>query len=301
MEDEKKTADAADKDKLPNIRTFKTDAEIYMRDKGLSTLDIATKSYMAGEKKSLASSIVNSHILKYAMITLAAAAVIGGLGYVSVEYIILPRLAIKNSIEKPPQAFKNFVAVDGEKEISVLPYSANFNSGELLRAIQSELGKSLRYNTVIYFPIKTESSGTAKYTDSVEFIKLMSWVPPPLLTASLYPEFNAYIVYGERSSDFAAAFKVNDFSRAFEAMLGWEKTMWSDWKPFLGNQDYAYLQDRPFEDFVIKNNDARVLRNKDGGIVMGYSIFSKQFVVVSNSENALGRILELLILIPPRQ
>ena len=76
--------------------------------------------------------------------------------------------------------------------------------------------------------------------------------------------------------------------------------MGADFKPFLSSQDLSATRQTFFEDELIKNNDARVLKNLSGGIILGYSIFNQKFVIISTSIEALSTVLERLIILPPR-
>ena len=65
-------------------------------------------------------------------------------------------------------------------------------------------------------------------------------------------------------------------------------------------EDVKTISQFSFADDIIKNNDARVLKNGVGKIILGYVIFDHKYVVISTSREALSTILERLIALPPR-
>ena len=94
-------------------------------------------------------------------------------------------------------------------------------------------------------------------------------------------------------------FKIKKFEEAISSLLLWEPTLWLDFKPFLKEEDIQNISKFSFQDEIIKNNDARVLKNGNK-IILGYSIFNKQYVIISTSRDAISIILERLITLPPR-
>ena len=76
--------------------------------------------------------------------------------------------------------------------------------------------------------------------------------------------------------------------------------MWLDFKSFLKEEDINMISKFSFQDDIVKNNDARILKNGGGKIILGYSIFNKQYVIISTSRETLSTILERLITLPPR-
>lgn len=193
--------------------------------------------------------------------------------------------------ESPPETQKpaavNFLPVDDKKELAF----SESNPGALVGTLLAEKQKNLRFDTVVYFPLKASAQ---------DFLRLLSWSPPAGFAENLNPDFNALIAYGPTSGEFAVIFKAKDFPRALASLLEWEKTLWFDWKPFLAEEDVKNIARFSWADDIIKNNDARVLKNPQNKIILGYSIFNKQYIIISTSRDALATILDRLIALPPR-
>ena len=117
---------------------------------------------------------------------------------------------------------------------------------------------------------------------------------------SLTGEFNLFLFYGSISHDLVLVVKTSDFPKTLAALLSWEKTMWLDWKPFLSEADIQNIQQFAFADDIIKNNDARVFKDKTNRTILGYAVFNRQYVIISTSRDAISAILDRLITLPPR-
>lgn len=84
----------------------------------------------------------------------------------------------------------------------------------------------------------------------------------------------------------------------FDSMRAWENKMFFDLHKFFGvdiNKDTKYLLESNFEDGIIQNKNARILKDKDGKIVMMYVFADENSVIVTSSELAVQEIILRLI------
>lgn len=268
---------------IPKIRTMKTDAEIFIKEKNLSQLDIARSAYAAGGG-GLREQLNIGRNWKKTIYSALGVLIAALLGYFSFTLFFA---APTEPPPETPRAAANFLPVDDKKELA---FSAT-NPGSFISALSAEKQKRLRLDTVIYFPLAISSQ---------DLVRFFSWNPPSGFLENLNPEFNTLIVYGQPSGDLAVIFKAKNFGRALAGLLEWEKTLWVDWKPFLTDEDIKNIARFSWADEIIKNNDARVLKNGNGKIILGYSIFNKQYIIISASRDAFSTILDRLIALPPR-
>ena len=279
--------------KIPNIRTFKTDAEIFMKEKRISQLDIARGAYRAGRDvlRTAPAERFNYKIIIFA----GLAVLIVGLAVFFAFRLFFPAAPAPQSGAEKPAAI--FLPVDGTKEIIF----SEANPGALTSALQEERGKNLRFDTVVYFPVKIlKNTGEEKSAVAQDLARSLAWQAPPEFLDNTLPDFNLLAVYGRNSRDVAIILKIKNFPSALASLFNWERTIWRDFKPFLQAEDIKNISQFAFTDDLIKNNDARVLKNSQGKIILGYSIFNKQYVIISTSREALSTILERLIALPPR-
>ena len=91
--------------------------------------------------------------------------------------------------------------------------------------------------------------------------------------------------------------KVKSFLDIFPVLHTWESKLFSDLAPFFGveiNANTSYLLIKNFEDGIVKNKNARILYDKDGGIVLAYVFVDDTFLIITNSvESASEAIIRL--------
>lgn len=88
--------------------------------------------------------------------------------------------------------------------------------------------------------------------------------------------------------------KMRSIADVFEPMRLWESKMFLDLHNLFGanlNIETKYLLEKDFEDGIIQNKNARILRNKDGKIVMMYVFAEEDSLVITNSENTVAEIM----------
>jgi len=83
-------------------------------------------------------------------------------------------------------------------------------------------------------------------------------------------------------------------SDVFDAVRAWEPKMFTDLHGYFGLSFSAgtkYLLEKDFEDGIIQNKNARILRDAVGGIVLMYVYAEDGSLVFTNSEVATGEII----------
>jgi hypothetical protein len=96
------------------------------------------------------------------------------------------------------------------------------------------------------------------------------------------------------SKDFFALLKISSFADIFPVMRAWENKMLYDLHGFLGvniSSDTNYLFTKNFEDGIVANKNARILKNKDGRIVLMYVFVNDSSVIITNSESATNEVI----------
>lgn len=88
--------------------------------------------------------------------------------------------------------------------------------------------------------------------------------------------------------------RVRSFSDIFLVMRDWENKMLYDLYGFLGikvNSLTNYLFTKDWEEGIISNKNARILKDNDGNIVLMYVFIDDTSIVISNSENAVREVV----------
>lgn len=278
---------------LPKIRTLKTDAEIFIKEKGLSRLDIERSAYMAGAGKGITKLKLKFSLRKIVLFS-ASFVIMAVAAYFLRQSVLTP--AEGPSLEEI-MPFKSFLFNDGEKLITI----NETNPGALTQALNEERKKSLRVDTIIYFPISILTrGGEIKFASAQDLVKLLAWQAPGVFLEAMLPDFNTLIAYGREKHDIVFILKTRNFERALAGLFAWEKTMWFDFKIFMDEEAVKNIGEFRFADETIKNHDARVLKNTGGKSILAYSIFNKELVIISISREGLSATLDRLITLPPR-
>lgn len=87
--------------------------------------------------------------------------------------------------------------------------------------------------------------------------------------------------------------QVRSFGDIFGNMRAWEKKMFSDMHGFFGidiTGETNYLSIRDFEDGIVENKNARILKDKMGDIVMMYVFVDDQFLIIADTLSAVHEV-----------
>lgn len=281
-----------EKKEIPAIRTMKSDAEMFVKQKGISDLEIAASSYTAGQK--IRQGLQNIQWKKVLLMAISVAVLVVA-GYFIFQF--LSSKLNKQPMLEEPKHVASFLPVEDERVISF----KEINPGALISNIQQELTKILTFGTIIYFPIEFETrTGEKRFAASQEFIRFVSWKPPMLFLDFMHPDFNTLVLHSKDGQALAVIIKTKNYERAYSSLLEWEKTMWLDWKPFLKSEDIVSISGFSFKDEIVANHDARVLQNKETRAILAYAIFNKELVIITTSREALATVISRLIKLPPR-
>ncbi|MEK7088545.1 MAG: hypothetical protein AAB913_00260 [Patescibacteria group bacterium] len=94
--------------------------------------------------------------------------------------------------------------------------------------------------------------------------------------------------------NFFILLKVRSFTDIFPVMLSWENKMLYDLSGFFGiniNPLTNYLFTKDWQNGIVENKNARILKNKDGKIILMYVYVNDSFVIITNSEIATREII----------
>ncbi len=80
-----------------------------------------------------------------------------------------------------------------------------------------------------------------------------------------------------------------NFDVLFSGMLTWEKNMYADFAPVFGS---SYTEVGTFSDMIVKNKSVRVLSDRSNKPVLLYSFIDQNTVVITESVEALGMLIE---------
>ena len=104
-------------------------------------------------------------------------------------------------------------------------------------------------------------------------------------------------VSSESSKNLFFLLQMRSISDVFPAMKDWENKMFLDFHGFFNipiNADNNYLLTKDFEDGIVQNKNARILRDNDGNIVLMYVFVNDTSILITNSEDTSKEIITRL-------
>ena len=163
---------------------------------------------------------------------------------------------------------------------------------ELSRAPQEKNGAILNIN-----PLVDESTSKNRLT-SKEFIgALQTSMPGPLYRSLDDMYMIGSVTLKETGSPFVIL-KPTSFDYAYSGMLQWEKKMVDDFFLMYDidvSGENEYLLSKPFQDSILKNQDARVLYDNQGQVVLLYLFVNNDdLIIIAKDESAILEILNRL-------
>ncbi len=298
---------------IHQIRTFKSDVEDAIKG-GVSgtTIVLAEQKKRQHEvrdmreKPPLSSFYVTSIIATIML-------VLGGLVFFSL-YFFIP----KNKTEKPVLVAPKLIVAEFEKEINV----DGIDRVKLVSILTTQRDSSfLQAGSILhtYFTKGTEAAKTN--VTAKEFLRLLNTSAPAPLIRSLEDAF-MYGFHGWGSNQPFLILKTSSYETSFSGMLEWEKSMTKELGPLfiieekkqipltgtstpqsLGGKGLATTSatttknetaPSQFFDVILKNKDARVLKNKDGSIIFLYSFIDNHTIVMTTNETTLKELIARL-------
>ena len=122
---------------------------------------------------------------------------------------------------------------------------------------------------------------------------LKSSFVPPANNNLVADNFLMGLVKGT-NKDFFVLIKMRSFQDIFDSVRAWENKMFYDLHSLFGvsiNSNTSYLLTKNFDDGIIENKNARILYDKDGGIVLMYVFADETSLVIAGSIDAVREVM----------
>ena len=174
-------------------------------------------------------------------------------------------------------------------ESVILPVD-NMKKDQIVEAVRTRLATSeVKEDGVegVYLTVNKNAVGLRKFVDLID----------GTLAASKNEFFDDNFLIGlvnRNTTDLFMLFKIRSHTDVFETMRDWEYKMFSDLHGFFGvpiSPETGYLLTKDFVDGIVQNQNARVLYDKDGGIVMAYIYGDDNSLIITNTESAAREVI----------
>ncbi|HEY0907759.1 MAG TPA: hypothetical protein VGE35_00210 [Candidatus Paceibacterota bacterium] len=272
---------------IKQIRTFKSDAEEAVRYQNVSAVDIALAEQKKRERTQIQYEAPQTHHAgTFILVVIILMVVLGGGWYfwfsssqVADTGAPASNVSIRTII---PYAKASTIVMDPESDSLVLIAAK-------LKQLNAGLG-----NTYALVPIASPAATSQADIASV----FRDTAIPNRLLRSLDQNY----MIGTYTYDTLSPFfiiKNTFFQNAFSGMLEWEKGMRRDLLPLTQiaheTETSVTAASSQFEDAIVSNIDARVLKDSSGKTVLIYAFADKNTIVVTTGESTLKYILERLL------
>lgn len=281
------------KAKLSSLRTYQGDMAEFIRSKNESVISIAVKEKEKKEQKekeipvSTKASVPknrNGIQINLTMIVLSLLLIAGG--FFGFFYVF-------ETVKEEPT---NPVVI----EEKIIPY----NHAITLANVTSENFKfelaNLKISNGISILRISDASGSL-LEKSENFFRFLKISPPTALERTLKEEYVIGVISQDEERANFIIMTVDDFGKAFSAMLDWEKNLINDLS-FLtvtssemmasstGTTTPIKNEPLSWKDIIVKNKDTRALANDKNQAKIVYTFLDKNTILVTENLSAIGEI-----------
>jgi len=284
------------------LRTYTSDMADVIRNNDMTVAKIAMEEKRKNEEDELyrkASGTKGSKIF-----FLITGIILIGVAIFGIYYVLQKNKETPATSQKVENV-STFISYDSSAYIDVT--DVNTLSG-LLTLLEKE-GDTDKTIKAFFFTEKVNiTSGkttieSSKLINSENFINLVETSIPSALLRSLDDSYllGEYMNIndtgtGNKPSMFLI-FKTTNYNQSYASMLEWEETMLKDlYSLFNISVSNSELFEKPWEDIIINNRDARVLYGANGEALLYYLFINRDKFIITTSVDALQEVVERLLI-----
>jgi hypothetical protein len=190
---------------------------------------------------------------------------------------------------------QSLIRNDGTQALSISGKNKQEISKELLTLTSSP---QERENFVLNINPITDESNSKIRPNAKEFISALDTGMPGALYRSLGDDYMLGSVTINGVGSPFLILRPTSFDYAYSGMLQWEKKMLDDLFIMYGINvagENEYLFSKPFQDSILKNQDARVLYDNEGQVKLLYLFVNNDdLIIVAKDESAVVEVLNRL-------
>ncbi|MDE2213088.1 MAG: hypothetical protein KGJ34_00955 [Patescibacteria group bacterium] len=291
---------------IPAIETYKSDIEETVRGKNISLVEIAAAQARRGGSLGPAEEEVPQGTSRKRLLQIG----VGGLLLLGAVVAIAAALSRGSALPPAQSPSAPYIYVDGTQTVPVPEGSTRSEIMTELEADRQNTNIALGLISRLYLvaPATTTNAGAVPLSTS-DFFSLMAPNADPSLVRSLDPTF----LLGVHSFDGNQAFLIfttNSYDQAYAGMLSWEDTMQTDLSPLFDRTPPIHIPEEgntaaeaiaapqllqsPFSDLVVDNEDARVIQDSSGDILLLWTFVDRQTLVITTNQYTLQEIISRL-------
>ncbi len=267
------------------LRTYRGDVEESIQNKKTSIVSIAIaqqKHREKGNEKTAAKRDVPQNAIAVILSTILVITGIGSL-FIFLYAKYEQERAVVTLYERtiiPADASEQLVLASQTREETIATIR------ERVAATEEKIGSIVHFN---FFEKETGASVSLKAGTLLSFV---SPSIPPYLERSFEKDYMFGLYVSAQNEPFLIL-KTNSYETAFSGMLSWEDTIIDELGPlFIKDTTLLAETDKKgsFKDRIIKNKDARIIKDVNGNTVLLYSFLDKETILITTQEEVFVEI-----------
>jgi len=295
------------------VRTYESDISDAVKLKGASISSIAMaeqerkdKSGVEEEKKTSKEKLLR--LLNKKNLTIAGLILIFVVATVLIVFVVAKTK--KDTTTKILPATEEIIFSNKTRNINV----DGLDREGFIKKFLEEKNVDSQLGSITNLPLTTTGTSTEfGILGANQFMDLIGARLPYSLSRTLETKFMFGLHYVKYTEPFLIL-KISSFENAFEGMLGWEKNIENDLNIiFMTNQNKnisnttdmdvitgattseEYINPKKtFGDMVVKNKDTRILKDKNGNIILMYSFPDRKTIVITTNQYTMAEIFDRL-------
>lgn len=285
------------------IRTYQSDAQEAIKMEHMSSVSMAVAQQRKKLKDQTISPSVRAPTNARLFLIVSLFFMFAGAGVFGFLYVKQRNNTVSqsNSIKAP-----SLIMADSNVEFNLNGNNQNNAAKSLSEIINNA---SIKLNSIqnIYITENFSKEGKVlqKTVDSMKFLSLIGAKMPDSLLRSLTPEYMLGIHSWNSNQPFIIL-KTDSYENAFAGMLSWEKSMADELGDIFSldrqdrgeeitNTEQILNDQKDFEDILIKNKNARALRNRVGDIYLIYSLPNKDTIIITTNTATVAELFDRII------
>lgn len=286
MDTENKTENTgANESRIPAIHTFRSDLDQAVHDQGASLASIMLAEKKRQEEQTKVNEgggVKNSVVYIILSVLLVTSAVI-------TVYVLKNMTESASTAKVIEDDLTTYISYDKVTHINADGLIGKEMIGNVIQLARSKAGKPGEVEA-----ISLEKGQQAEEISVNEFWNANgSTIPSDVLTA-LSPKMMLGI-YTTKNLDRHVffVFGVQNYDKALAGVLLWEKTILDDVYAIFNiqiNGNYSQIMQASFEDVVINNKNARIIRDINGNPTIYILYINKDLLIITDNEEAIQEI-----------
>ncbi|MCF7836063.1 MAG: hypothetical protein K9M15_02995 [Candidatus Marinimicrobia bacterium] len=277
--------------KIKNIRTFRSDASDFVNQKGVSLAELFLKqkkkpSVTEEDLESLTEESKNKtktkqkFLIFFVFLLLLA----GGTYYF---FFFKKNTAPTQQFIPPPPA----TIINSQANVSIEFTEKEMFKKQLIKAINTTHNPG----DLVSISITTkDQNGNIKYATSKEFLNLIGVVPPTFVTSFIKDSFFLGSLNLSENHPVLIFEIAKQSNTVFSGFLRWEENILSDLDFIVGELPVSYSS-LSFEDQIIKNQNARLVKNGETTVFI-YTFLDKKYIIITDNQKSLEEIIRRFVI-----